>query len=143
MLIAAGWGARLREERELHQFPQTAFATANTQRAYENETNSPTIRYLELIEDHGLDVHYILSGSRSRSVLSREEAEVIRAWQLLPPEARGSFLYLMGFALGSGRVPEPDFIGDDYVAEAKRTPPLHEDREGYQPKREAGGRMNK
>lgn len=69
MLIAAGAGERLREEREKTGKSQTDFGKAagvsrGTQKAYELETSSPDINYLVVLQSMGIDVHYVLTGSR-------------------------------------------------------------------------------
>lgn len=64
MFIADGWGRRLREERERAGLTQQAFTHRNTQRAYEQETNYPDLRYVVSVEERGLDARYILTGQR-------------------------------------------------------------------------------
>jgi transcriptional regulator with XRE-family HTH domain len=69
MLIALGVGERLREERERLGMNQTDFGVSagvsrGTQKAYELESSSPDIRYLSGLQELGVDVHYVLTGSR-------------------------------------------------------------------------------
>ncbi|WP_256324280.1 XRE family transcriptional regulator [Pseudomonas sp. 06C 126] len=69
MLISLGVGERLREERERLGKNQTDFGVSagvsrGTQKAYELETSSPDVRYLSGLQELGVDVHYVLTGSR-------------------------------------------------------------------------------
>lgn len=69
MLISLGVGERLREERERLGKNQTDFGVSagvsrGTQKAYELESSSPDIRYLSGLQALGVDVHYVLTGSR-------------------------------------------------------------------------------
>ncbi|WP_010176315.1 helix-turn-helix domain-containing protein [Pseudomonas sp. PAMC 25886] len=69
MLISSGVGGRLREERERlgknqTDFGVTAGVSRGTQKAYELGTSSPDVRYLSGLQGLGVDVHYVLTGSR-------------------------------------------------------------------------------
>lgn len=62
-----GFGKRLKEQRKRLDLTQTEFAEQAgikrvTQFLYENETNSPNVRYLKAIEDIGVDLHYLIFG---------------------------------------------------------------------------------
>lgn len=64
-----GLAARLRQEREARGYTQIQLAeqigiNRMTQYLYERETNTPNLKYLSAIADLGLDVFYILFGSR-------------------------------------------------------------------------------
>ncbi|NVZ43718.1 helix-turn-helix transcriptional regulator [Pseudomonas tolaasii] len=92
MLIADGAGERLREEREKTGQNQTDFGKAagvsrGTQRAYELQTSSPDIRYLCAVQEMGVDVHYVLTGSRvstDSGALSEREVALIGHFRNLP-----------------------------------------------------------
>ncbi|MGG4659331.1 XRE family transcriptional regulator [Pseudomonas vlassakiae] len=92
MLIAVGSGERLREERERTGQNQTDFGKAagvsrGTQKAYELETSSPDIRYLCAIQEIGVDVHYVLTGSRISADLgglSEREVALLGFFRELP-----------------------------------------------------------
>lgn len=96
MLIAAGIGERLREERDRLGMNQTDFGVAagvsrGTQKAYELESSSPDIRYLCALQGMDVDVHYILTGSRisqDPAGLSPEEAQVLEQFRSLPAKDR-------------------------------------------------------
>ncbi|HCD9834319.1 TPA: XRE family transcriptional regulator [Pseudomonas aeruginosa] len=96
MLIAAGIGERLREERDRLGMNQTDFGVAagvsrGTQKAYELESSSPDIRYLSALQGMDVDVHYILTGSRisqDPAGLSPEEAQVLEQFRSLPAKDR-------------------------------------------------------
>lgn len=69
MLISSGVGERLREERERlgknqTDFGVTAGVSRGTQKAYELGSSSPDVRYLSGLQELGVDVHYVLTGSR-------------------------------------------------------------------------------
>lgn len=75
MLISLGVGERLREERERLGKNQTDFGVSagvsrGTQKAYELESSSPDVRYLSGLQELGVDVHYVLTGSRGATDLN-------------------------------------------------------------------------
>ena len=100
MLIAAGAGERLREEREKTGRSQTDFGKAagvsrGTQKAYELESSSPDLRYFCALQDLGVDVHYVLTGSRVASdpgALSEHEAALINFFRNLPTDEQMSLV---------------------------------------------------
>lgn len=75
LLISSGVGERLREERERLGQNQTDFGVSlgvsrGTQKAYELESSSPDVRYLSGLQELGVDVHYVLTGSRGDTDLN-------------------------------------------------------------------------
>ena len=75
ILISLGVGERLREERERLGKNQTDFGVSagvsrGTQKAYELESSSPDVRYLSGLQELGVDVHYVLTGSRGDTDLN-------------------------------------------------------------------------
>lgn len=96
MLIAEGTGDRLREERDRLGMNQTDFGSAagvsrGTQKAYELGSSSPDIRYLLALQSMGVDVNYVLTGSRiSTDVgnLSIDEANLLAHYRQLPDSDR-------------------------------------------------------
>jgi len=75
MLISLGVGERLREERERLGKNQTDFGVSagvsrGTQKAYELESSSPDVRYLSGLQELGVDVHYVLTGTRGDTDLN-------------------------------------------------------------------------
>lgn len=69
MLNLSGVGTRLRDERLRLKMNQTVFGSAvglsrGTQKAYELGKNCPDIRYLDAVQTLGVDVIYVLTGSR-------------------------------------------------------------------------------
>lgn len=92
MLISAGAGVRLREEREKTGKSQTDFGKAagvsrGTQKAYELEISSPDIRYLCALQDLQVDVHYVLTGARVSAdpgTLSEREVAFLGYFRQLP-----------------------------------------------------------
>lgn len=97
MLIAAGTGERLREERDRLGLNQTDFGVVagvsrGTQKAYELETSSPSIDYLLALQGMGVDVHYVLTGSRistDADSLAPDEASLLEHYRQLPEAERG------------------------------------------------------
>lgn len=91
VLISPGVGDRLREERDRLGQNQTDFGTAagvsrGTQKAYELETSSPDVRYLSALQSMGVDVHYVLTGSRlspELGSLKAEESKLLEQFQSL------------------------------------------------------------
>ncbi|ERI50506.1 hypothetical protein N878_08580 [Pseudomonas sp. EGD-AK9] len=97
MLIAAGTGERLREERDRLGLNQTDFGVVagvsrGTQKAYELETSSPSIDYLLALQGMGVDVHYVLTGARistDAGSLAPDEASLLEHYRQLPEAERG------------------------------------------------------
>lgn len=96
MLIAPAAGERLREERDRLGLNQTDFGTQagvsrGTQKAYELENSSPDVRYLMALQGMGVDVHYVLTGSRvasDGSSLSPDESGLLEQYRKLPEADR-------------------------------------------------------
>ena len=66
--IMSGLGERLRSEREARGLRQNELAAAGhvtrfTQAGYEGESTHPNTAYLKAIQQTGVDLHYILSGT--------------------------------------------------------------------------------
>lgn len=97
MLIAPGAGERLREERDRLGLNQTDFGTQagvsrGTQKAYELESSSPDIRYLMALQGMGVDVQFVLTGSRistDAGSLAPDEARLLEHYRQLPEADRG------------------------------------------------------
>lgn len=102
MYISDGVGDRLREERDRLGLNQTDFGakggvSRGTQKAYELGANSPDLRYLAALELAGVDVQYVLSGSRtllSELALSPTESKVIENFRTLSDSDKASVLRL-------------------------------------------------
>ena len=108
MLITPGIGKRLRDERKRLKLNQTDFGlqagiSINTQKAYELETSSPTLRYLEAIEKMGVDLAYLITGQRRTHAdlspcLTSDEQYVIDCYRAIPPDSQGT-LYRVSEAM--------------------------------------------
>lgn len=99
MIISTGLGERLREERERTGLNQTDFGvragvSRGTQKAYEQGTSSPDVRYLAALQTIDVDVHYVLIGARSESSLSALEQQLLQLF-------RGSPFALQAAAIGA------------------------------------------
>lgn len=78
--IADQLGARLREARESSGISQKDLAQAGgvsrfTQAGYETEATEPNTGYLKAIQDTGIDLYYVLTGSRSDAIESTKAVE--------------------------------------------------------------------
>lgn len=67
--VAAGFGARLREERARLKMTQSEFAALAgiqrlAQRQYESEARSPNVRYLSAIGSIGVNLYYLMFARR-------------------------------------------------------------------------------
>ena len=112
MYISDGVGDRLREERDRLGLNQTDFGakggvSRGTQKAYELGANSPYLRYLAALEGAGVDIQYVLSGSRallSEQVLDETETTVIENFRVLSESDKASVLRLTNALAGSPAV---------------------------------------
>lgn len=112
MYISDGVGDRLREERDRLGLNQTDFGakggvSRGTQKAYELGANSPDLRYLAALEGAGVDIQYVLSGSRallSEQVLDETETTVIENFRALSESDKASVLRLTNALAGSPAV---------------------------------------
>lgn len=113
LLIASGVGDRLREERERLGRNQTDFGVSagvsrGTQKAYELESSSPDLRYLTGLQSLGVDVRYVLTGSRADtdlSVLSEAETTVLGHMREMSDGDRATLAHL-AFAMAQVSKPE-------------------------------------
>lgn len=102
MYISDGVGDRLREERDRLGLNQTDFGakggvSRGTQKAYELGANSPDLRYLAALEKAGVDIQYVLSGSRallSEEGLDSIESTMIKFFRTLSESDKASVLRL-------------------------------------------------
>ncbi len=113
LLISLGVGERLREERERLGKNQTDFGVAagvsrGTQKAYELESSSPDVRYLSGLQALGVDVHYVLTGSRvdaDPSKMSDTELAVLGHMREMSDADRATLAHL-AFAMAQVSKPE-------------------------------------
>ncbi|MCP1508269.1 transcriptional regulator with XRE-family HTH domain [Pseudomonas marginalis] len=113
MLISLGVGERLREERERLGKNQTDFGASagvsrGTQKAYELESSSPDLRYLSGLHALGVDVHYVLTGSRvdtAPSNMSDTELTVLEHMREMSDADRATLAHL-AFAMAQVSKPE-------------------------------------
>ncbi|MBC3954103.1 MULTISPECIES: helix-turn-helix domain-containing protein [Pseudomonas] len=96
------FGARLKEERQTMGLSQQRFAAiggveANAQGKYENGQRMPRSNYLVALSERGVDVHYLLSGSRlpvCMDSLSVVERDIILQFRLLSDMAQNAIRQL-------------------------------------------------
>lgn len=88
----SGIGDRLREERERLRLSQAAFGDiggvkANAQGKYESGDRFPGADYLQAVALAGVDVLYVVTGSRApepASSITGDEAELVAHYRQLP-----------------------------------------------------------
>lgn len=98
MLIREGVGERLREERDRLGKSQTDFGemvgvSRGTQKAYELGSSSPDIRYLSALQGSGVDVLYVITGTRAPidgEALSEDEAQLVARYRALPDDDKAN-----------------------------------------------------
>lgn len=129
LTIADGFGARLREERERIGQNQTQLAAVAgirrmAQGQYEHGTRSPTVRYLAAIASVGIDLPYVLFGTRinpsdqDRRSVEKKVFEMVEDYVQQQPEGRlgaearfTMFDLLRNSALQTDRQPANGLIG--------------------------------
>lgn len=92
----SGIGDRLREERERLGLSQGAFGEiggvkANAQGNYEKGDRYPDAAYLAAVAAAGVDVLYVVTGSRTpaaASSLTEAETTLVQRYRSMPPENR-------------------------------------------------------
>lgn len=74
-------------------FGAAAGVSRGTQKAYELESSSPDIRYLGTVQGMGVDVLYLLTGTRAAADgegLTAEEAKVLEQYRSMTAENKAS-----------------------------------------------------
>lgn len=92
------FGNRLREERKRIGLSQIELAERlamhrQTQRLYETGKNSPDTNYLQSVMALGMDVQYLLTGTRSLTPaegITEDEAMLLDYYRASPPEGKVS-----------------------------------------------------
>lgn len=109
MIIEAGVGERLRSERERLGLSQTEFGTAGgvsrgTQKAYEQGSTSPDVRYLLALQGLGVDVAFVLTGERSLQLagdFKPEDSRLLQQIQALEEKDRNAVAHLVAALTGA------------------------------------------
>lgn len=86
-------GERLREERERIGLTQPALGAVGgvqkqAQLKYESGARCPSADYLIQIAKIGIDVNYVLFGTRANNALTDEEQQLLAAFRAAPPMMR-------------------------------------------------------
>lgn len=86
-------GERLREERERIGLTQPALGAVGgvqkqAQLKYESGARCPSADYLIQIAKIGIDVNYVLFGTRANNALTDEEQQLLAAFRAAPPVMR-------------------------------------------------------
>ena len=86
-------GERLREERERIDLNQEQLGAIGgvkklAQFNYENNKRAPDTDYLVQIAKIGIDVNYVLFGTRANNALTDEEQQLLAAFRAAPPMMR-------------------------------------------------------
>lgn len=94
-------GERLKEERERLGFTQPVFAELagakkRTLIDWEKDVSSPTAVQLAALQEHGVDVPYVLNGERDpeRPSLDVTEMALLNSFRACKPEARASLIQM-------------------------------------------------
>lgn len=104
-------GRRLKEERKRLGYNQTDFASQggvqkNAQSNYESDVRQPDAGYLAAIAAVGVDIAYVVTGSRSGAALSAEENALLGGYRKLDARGRVGVLALMD-GLQAATLPNP------------------------------------
>lgn len=94
------FGLRLRDERlSLHlnqiDFGKLAGSSEKSQGAYEKGATPPTVAYLFKLRQHGVDIGYVLTGSRSDGSLGFEQELLFELFGKLSSRERGAVMSLV------------------------------------------------
>ena len=86
-------GLRLKEERERLGLNQTQLGAIGgvqkqSQLKYEGDITSPNAVYLAEVAKIGIDVNYVLFGTRAGSALTAEEEQLLATFRAAPPAVR-------------------------------------------------------
>lgn len=102
-------GARLREERVRLGMTQAELAEIagihkNSQGNYENDVKAPDSKYLSLVAEHGVDILYVVTGTRTpKTDISIEEQKLIENYRAMDDAARLN-IQAVGDAFASTKV---------------------------------------
>lgn len=93
LTVAPRFGERLRKERERVKLNQTQLAEVAgikrmAQSQYEKEVRSPTIKYLSAIAATGIDLHYLLFGSKASPLAGEQRSLEKRIFSLVEQYAQ-------------------------------------------------------
>lgn len=104
--IFVGLGERLRHERVRTSLTQADFgrlgdASEQTQMRYETGKQSPKIDYLFKLVKHGVDIGFIVTGSRSDGSLGYMEQQLLDMFEKLPSHQKQTILELLMHLTGS------------------------------------------
>lgn len=112
-------GARLRDERldkRLNQidFGKLGGVSENSQTAYEKGRTPPPVTYLLRLEQHGVDIGYVLTGRRSDGGFSADQGLLFDMFGKLSARERDAVMQLMMVLAGS------TITSDQLDAQARR-----------------------
>lgn len=118
-----GIGDRLREERECLGLSQDALArqcgvAPRSQRNYEAGDRLPDAEYLANLLRLGADVNYVLSGTRDREALSKEETVLVANFRHCSPPGKANLMQtsaLLAAGMGGSTSMNMSNVGDGNV----------------------------
>ena len=89
------FGDRLREERNRLGMSQPVFGeiagvTKKTQMLYEAGERHPDVLYLAALQRAGVDVMYMLTGTRSAQAINHDEMELLNAFRAAPAAVKAA-----------------------------------------------------
>jgi transcriptional regulator with XRE-family HTH domain len=120
-------GERLRQERvrlEMNQveFGGLAGASRNSQGQYETGKTPPTTEYLLKLQEHGVDIGFVLTGKRESGALGYLEQHLLGLFRSIEPYQREAMLNFLGAMARRPQVDLSSSIGDDPVHSTLHAP---------------------
>lgn len=100
-----GFARRLREVRVQMVMDQVSFAALggvkkNSQIAYESAKTAPSVDYLLALEEHGVDICYVLTGRQYDTDLSLEQTLLFEMFERLSSREREAIMAMMSVLSG-------------------------------------------
>lgn len=113
--MLAAFGNRLRDERIRTRKNQVDFAELggarkSSQINYEAGKTAPSVEYLLRLEQHGVDIGYVLTGRRSDGGFSADQGLLFDLFGKLSARERDAVMHLM--MILAGQTVTADQIGD-------------------------------
>ena len=145
MTLRKNFALRLKEEREAKSLTQPQFAVLGgvkigAQGLYETGKSVPTLDYLFMLADHGVDVGYLVTGIRASVPLAAENGRFLARFLQLSDRERRAVARLVDDLAGMS--PEwgsvASLLDPDLYAEAHGAvpPTLHEGQRSFRGKDE-------
>lgn len=120
-------GARLRQERVRKGLNQVDFAalgeaSRNSQGQYEAGKTPPTTEYLLKLQEHGVDIGFIVTGRRSDGSAGFVEQHLLNLFRAIEPNQQEALLNLLDAMAGRPRWDLEARVGEDPVHSVLQSP---------------------